>query len=97
MVGNVVLMAALVEHYPELLRNHNIEVGDGLNVSSMKLRVGITYHICIVLQYEPFWYDKHHNHFITDHVSSYINLIKYETIINYIKKNYRTQKKYVVN
>ena len=67
------------------MRQHNSDVGDGLNVSRMNLRVGTPYHIYVVLQDAPLWFDKHSDHFITNHISTCITCIKDEKITNDIK------------
>ena len=43
-IVNIVLIKAFAEYYSEFLEKFNIDVGDGINVSNMILRVGLVCH-----------------------------------------------------
>ena len=54
--GNSSLIEALIKNRHEFCRQHNSDIGDGINVSSMILCVGIAFHIWIILQDVTLWH-----------------------------------------
>ena len=84
-VGNDVLLRAFVEHYDRFQEEYNSEDGDGLNVSSMILSVGLAYDVWIVLQDAPLWFHHYPDHWITKHIGNCINRIQDDEMTKAIK------------
>ena len=64
-VGNHMLLKAFVDHYNRFLEEHNSDDGDGLNVSSMLLTVGLAYDAWTLLQDAPLWMHHYPNHWMS--------------------------------
>jgi len=84
-VGNHMLLKAFVDHYDRFLEEHNSDDGDGLNVSSMLLTVGLAYDVWILLQDAPLWMHHYPNHWISNHIITCIHRITDDETKNKIK------------
>ena len=84
-VGNEVLLRFCVVHCDDFRQEHNSDVGDSLNVSSMILAVGLECDVWIVLQDTPSWFHYCPKNWISKHIINCIHRIKDDKMRTKIK------------